>query len=127
MRMTANVTRLLLAIHWDQKELAALYATRPEPTGNYAATKRWRIQRATFREAGVPYDLSSWLRRSPTPAERATYSRTLKIMEREGLLIRASAFSDDPDRASRIRLTESGEAFARRISGTTATTEANGA
>ncbi len=105
MRLTQNVKIVLLGI------LDAVERTQVADLNSF--------DRDDFEVLGVSYAVRQWLGRDPTHSEEAMISRTVKAMEKAGLLERNAkwGYLAGNSRTTHVKLTDAGEKLARRIRG----------
>jgi hypothetical protein len=77
----------------------------------------WSPDQGLF-ESGIRYQPATWLERRLDHSERAQFSRTLRRLEREGLLCRV--LHPVANRTARIQITPAGLAEAESLTGYTA-------
>jgi DNA-binding PadR family transcriptional regulator len=111
--LTKHMKTLLAALLSQALRLEA--RARP-PVADGSSQWRFSDQRRENREYeqfGIRHDLENWLGHAPTPSESAVFSRTLRMMELAGLVVRVSRWGRR--RTTHVQLTPLGRAEARRV------------
>lgn len=113
MRMTTAVKKILTETLQKAEAIRDREINRLGPNVDRVAIGRVWEERRLLTRIGVAWDYQAIMGRSPTPSDSASTSRTLRLMEEQGLIVRSSRWGTG--RTTHIKLTPEGEQIARQL------------
>lgn len=113
MRMTTSVKKILAATLQQAEAIRDHHVSQLGPNVDRVAIGRAWEERRMLTRIGVAWDYQAIMGRTPSPSDSASISRTLKLMEEAGLIVRSSRWGTS--RTTHIKLTPEGERIAREL------------
>jgi hypothetical protein len=107
--LSGNAKRVLVGILTDTERIDGAEIPPFLGAGPVERAARGKLlqTKSDLKTLGVPVNLGGWLGHPPTDSESASYSRTMKAMERAKLIRRSNCWGGS-SRTTHLRITKKG-------------------